>query len=225
MHRKLSERLKNIFKKKLCWLRSGCCCVPLPWLSLLRHHMLSATFVLSSSMMQLFGLRARPPCVPGATLCVHNSDVCLSTPISRPLSHRVPGSAHPVLKTKAQKRSLLPMTKLDVPPPCQTKIQVIAKLIVHSVAVSSQHPVDPLQNSVFKVERVSGLFFPTQDTQCCISPLSCSSQTRSQAQPGASKLRRRKGCSLLIRVCRKRAHAELRKQLLQRRNLILPPPL
>ena len=170
-------------------------CAP-PWLSLLWHHALSASFVLSSSVPQLFRLRARSPCTSGASLCVPTSKVCLPTLLSRPLSHRVPGSAHPMLETEARKKSLLPMTKLDVPPPRQMKIQVIAKPTTHSVAVPSQRTAASLQNSLFKVERVSGFSSPTQDTQSCISPLYSSSQARSQAQAGAS----RKRCSSSVRV-------------------------
>lgn len=55
------------------------------------------------------------------------------------------------------------MTELDVPPPRQMKIQKIAKLTMHSAAVPPQHPADLLQNYIFKVERVSALFFPTQN--------------------------------------------------------------
>lgn len=60
--------------------------------------------------------------------------------------------------------------------------------------------------------------------QPCISPLYLSSQARSQAQLDASKLWRRKGCSLSIGVCRKEL-VELRKPFLPQRNLILPPLL
>lgn len=109
-------------KKKLRWLRSLRCRVPLPQLSLLRHHVHGATFVLCSAVPRLFGLRARPPCTPGVSLCVHKSELCLPTLLSRPLSHRDPGSTHPVLESEIWKKSLLLTTEVDVPPPCQTKI-------------------------------------------------------------------------------------------------------